>query len=252
MSEIRKRYAQYQMRRGGLTSGLRLRGRRRRYGKRRAKNGAYVRQQNRPAKFNTIGFPKRLQCKMKFVDSLKVLTTTSGVSQYQLWSINSIFTPRYGATTHQPLYHDQYAFIYQRYLVLGAAVKVTLVNETDVYPFRALLVGLPAVGGSANINVAHEQLRRESGGQCKIGGANNEPLVLYNYFYPWATRGIRKEQYIDNQAVFGAPFGSDPTNEMLCQVWVQPVDEVSTIAVSVKYEVLFYCELSYPNQIGES
>lgn len=78
------------------------------------------------------GFPQNYRCKLRYVDRATYQAVSGGKQQYRL---NGLQDPDYTHTLtgHQPLYFDQFAVIYNEYLVTGCKITITLSqsNETD-------------------------------------------------------------------------------------------------------------------------
>lgn len=71
---------------------------------------------------------------LRYVDKAQINPSTAGAAAYYQFRINSIFDPNYTGTGHQPLMHDQFAAIFEEYLVLEVKYRVSFVNTgTDTY-----------------------------------------------------------------------------------------------------------------------
>lgn len=73
----------------------------------------------------STGFPKQMWMRHKYIQSFNLPAVMGALSTFQI-SCNGLFDPdNAGATTHQPLYFDQVAAIYNKYVVLGSKATVT-------------------------------------------------------------------------------------------------------------------------------
>lgn len=81
---------------------------------------------------NRVPFPKSMITKLRFVNSETLNASASSIG-WQHYSANSAFDPKANATTgdHQPLGWDQYAALYDKYIVLGAKCTVEFLNVVD-------------------------------------------------------------------------------------------------------------------------
>lgn len=74
------------------------------------------------------GGPTILFRKLRYtgIKSLSLVSTGSGA---HLWNATSLFDPDESGTGHQPRGFDQYMTMYDHYVVLGAKIKVEMVNN---------------------------------------------------------------------------------------------------------------------------
>jgi hypothetical protein len=102
--------------------------------------------------------PERINVRLPY-EAVTTITGdgTAGVTSDLVFRLGSIFDPDYTYTGHQPMGFDQYAALYNEYIVHGCTWHVqvihsgsTLVNCLYTYPSRS-------ASGSSNINTALEQ-----------------------------------------------------------------------------------------------
>ncbi len=70
------------------------------------------------------GFPKSKLVRLRYVDEVK-LDAPSGLTTFHNFMANGIYDPDVTGTGHQPLAHDEWSAIYDRYTVVGAKISVT-------------------------------------------------------------------------------------------------------------------------------
>lgn len=70
-----------------------------------------------------FGFPKQIITTIRYCDVL-ALNVSSLATASQNYRANGIFDPDSTGTGHQPMYRDQYAGIYDHYVVLGSKIEV--------------------------------------------------------------------------------------------------------------------------------
>jgi len=75
-----------------------------------------------------FGFPNAIMTTMRYCSSV-ALVASAGASAIHVFSANSIFDPDVTGVGHQPMYRDQYAALYENYVVLGSKINVEFVNH---------------------------------------------------------------------------------------------------------------------------
>lgn len=75
-----------------------------------------------------FGFPNSIITKLRYCTSVS-LVAGAGASAIHVFSANSIFDPDVTGVGHQPMYRDQYAALYENYVVLGSQINVEFVNH---------------------------------------------------------------------------------------------------------------------------
>lgn len=76
-----------------------------------------------------LGFPQSIITTMRYCDLITISNSAATVDKY-IYRANSIFDPNYTGGGHQPLWRDNYASIYNQYVVLGSKVTVKFQAET--------------------------------------------------------------------------------------------------------------------------
>lgn len=90
----------------------------------------------------------------KYCDTFNI-NTNIGVRGYYTFSLNSLYDPNVSAAGHQPIGMDQVEQIFNNYCVVGAYMKVRVMNlDTDEYIMAVLYISeetVPPTDGSALI-----------------------------------------------------------------------------------------------------
>ena len=189
------------------------------------------------------GFPDTIITKLRYCDVM-ALTGTAGAIAKNVFVANGIFDPDFTGTGHQPLYRDQYAGIYDNYVVLGSKIKVGYQSRTNLQGTIAGIVGDNDTTISSTLTTLLEQnnsvhtLLSDPGGPIQF---------LFNTFSPRQMIGVDAK---DDGSSF-TPVGSNPTDIFCWSVWIQSTDgsstEVCDVLVEIEYTVKF-AQLSTPVQ----
>lgn len=74
------------------------------------------------------GFPQSIITTVRYCDLITVTNSAATVDKY-IYRANGIFDPNYTGGGHQPMWRDNYASIYNQYVVLGS--KITVKFQSD-------------------------------------------------------------------------------------------------------------------------
>lgn len=118
----------------------------RRFRKGRARKQLY----NRTSVPVGLGFPKRMVMTHKYCLIGNVQSTFGVINNY-IFSCNSLFAPSSGGSSHQPLYFDQMASIYNHYTVIGSKIFVKFIPRTATQTSGA--VGLHINDDTSQVNI---------------------------------------------------------------------------------------------------
>lgn len=103
----------------------------------------------------TFGFPNTIITKLRYCDQLTQTSTSGSVVSY-VFAANGIFDPDVSGVGHQPMYRDNYAALYDQYVVIGSKITVTATNMgTTSMTFG--INGDDDSAGSATISTKMEQ-----------------------------------------------------------------------------------------------
>lgn len=67
-------------------------------------------------------------CKLRYSNTHSLTPSTTG-SDWVVYNANSVFSPENAGTGHQPMGFDQYALLYNHYIVLGAKITATFTPQ---------------------------------------------------------------------------------------------------------------------------
>lgn len=137
--------------------------------KRRSKR---MRLYKRPSRAILTGFPNSKLVKLRYVEHF-TLDYVASIPEYR-FRANSIFDPNYTGTGHQPMGRDQWAELYQRYIVVGSKATVSYVpvaatNQVPAY-FGMKVMTDPATIASTYTTVDEVLEDKKTGRYVVLGG----------------------------------------------------------------------------------
>jgi len=166
-----------------------------------------------------------------------ILSSIGGAMSTYTWRANSIYDPDYTSLGHQPRGHDQWELLYANYLVVGSRINIraTFAEGAGTVPYTyGVLRSRSASNPFTNANGCIE----ESGKYRLWRGGVDTGVLRQGY---GLKRFFNIKDPKDNITRFGAPFGSNPSEEAFFHVWVAGDgldDAYARFEVTIQYVVL--------------
>lgn len=138
-----------------------------------------------------------------------------GLANTQLCNIGSIFDPDTTGVGHQPLGHDQYAAIYEQYVVLNIMYEVVIAN------FSAAQVVVAGVTISDSLTPQTDvRVLVENGGTdwrtLGFNGSNTAVATFKGKVNIAKVHGLTESEHISAHL---AQFGANPAESVFMHVW---------------------------------
>lgn len=192
-----------------------------------------------------FGFPSTLLTRLRYVDTY-TLSSTSGTIAKQVMGLNDIYQPSHTGGTHQPLYHDTYASLYNKWAVVSTKVTVQFQSFSTTTSMSVGIVNEDDNTSSSTPDTLMEQNAGKHTLLPPLAGSLSNRTMTYNWD---AKRYFSIDPYTSEN--YKSDFGSAPTQLATLLVWSVPADGSSTASVQVQvtmeYTVLF-AELQTPTQ----
>lgn len=186
------------------------------------------------------GVPDRVRAKLKYSDIIEMITGVGGGVVYSFRG-NSIYDPDYSATGHQPLYHDNYASLYEQYVVRGAKIQLKAVNHGTSMSCVLMCVASTDVFTSTDVNAQSTLEQTYSRRTAVLPVASNTPSQLSLYASSAKVMGLRQSQVLDDE--YSAPFGQNPTDMWYFNLGAMAMDGATTgQTIRVQVLITYYCE----------
>jgi len=191
-----------------------------------------------------VGPPDITRVTLRYVDQLALNPTPATVA-YHTFRCMSLYDPDYTATGHQPLGFDEYAAMYNRYLVTRSSIKATASIQGVVSG-----TGMAAFGVLNATNVTPSSLTPSTvmeSGLVKYRTISNKintstPVTMYQDFSLRESYGITNP--LNAQTDFGSGIGSNPVHNrnFIILAWNTDasVDQLPlTVNVEITYDAIF-------------
>lgn len=172
-----------------------------------------------------FGFPNAIITTLRYCTSIS-LVASAGASAIYVFSANSLFDPDVTGVGHQPMYRDQYAALYENYVVLGSKITVEFVNHNTG---SGSVVSL--CGDNDTTIVSALDTRSEQSNCITSAMAPASKHTLFMTFSPEKHLGTT-----DTDAGITA-VGSSPSNQWFYGVAACHIDSTSSLTTYARVEI---------------
>jgi len=210
------------------------------------------------ALYGFSGIARKRKAILKYAG--EVTLTSAGVNVAHLFRLNSLFDPDYSATGHQPLAHDQWSQLYNRYTVLKSTIKATPIRDanTNVVPGLLRVGILDSSGGvSTSAMTVAEDTRYTDwvhsgilGGGYSAGGKRGDfvrqEVDMAKFF------NVKDVTTAGDPDTYGSVFGANPADVCFGAVVVSSINGNTPGACNILVELEFEVEFHDPKQLTAS
>lgn len=186
--------------------------------------------------FGANGLPRAIYTKLNYVHH-QTLQSVSGAATSYAFRLNSLFDPDYSGVGTQPYMRDQWSALYRNYQVF--AVKVSLLCSTGQTNGADMLVTLGS--GDTYLTISDINTQIEQGAMRTIV-TNDTPKRMKRFYKLSKLFGVSPKEYSNQQTVFGAASGSNPSKEYYIIIGGIGADYVTTTSVEFNITISYYCK----------
>lgn len=183
------------------------------------------------------GMPKTRKISMRYVDQISMTSTSGSLASY-VFRANSIYDPNYTSTGHQPMGYDQWAVLYNHYVVIGARLSARFIpNAASTAPCA---MGTYLTDGTAVPYTTPSEFIEAKRGNYKIFKATDRAVSLRQNYS--AKKQYNLADVKDNVGRVGAAMDTNPSDEAFFNIWFDAIDgSTSTceVIVTIDYIVLY-------------
>lgn len=184
------------------------------------------------------GMPAIKVTSLRYVEDLERVSTAGTLNNY-MFSANNIFDPNVTGTGHQPMGHDQWAILFNHYIVLGSKITIKVIPTA-------------ATTSPANVGIyltdtvvppyttASEFVEARRGVVKSLVPGTTRTTYLSNTFSCKKFFNIKDVK--DNALRLGAVMNNSPTDQAVFDFWYQTVDGATATVyfqVIIDYIVMF-------------
>lgn len=187
------------------------------------------------------GVPDRISVKLKYSDVLTLTTGVSGNAVY-IFRGNSIFDPDLTSTGHQPLYHDNYAAIYERYVVKAAKIRIQAVNHSGVDSAVFMCAASTDQFATSDINAQSTLEQTDSVVTRILPVSTSNPGKLSMYMTTARALGMTPAELSADDTTQSA-FGSNPSSVWYFNLGTYAMNATSGVTIRFQVMITYYVEI---------
>lgn len=191
-------------------------------------------------------FGESFHCKLPYVQRVIITTATSDLSVANVFRLGSLFDPDLTGVGHQPLQRDQIAPLYTSYIVHNCKISVTASDpDSDGVWCGIVLRTATNANASGNAKSLQTIMEQRSSNMKAVNNSGNQQFTFNKNITLSKMFGITNQQYNAlRNSVYGAPVGSNPTQEAYVEIVAVAVGLASatstTFLVRLEYDVEFF------------
>lgn len=177
------------------------------------------------------GFPDTIITTMRYCDAF-TRTSTLGAIGFNTFRANSIFDPDETGLGHQPMYRDQWAGIYNSYVVIGSKITVRFARQSTAN----LCVGVCGDDNSLFPTLLSEKMEMNNSVYTIL---HADDVTLQMTYEPQQNFGVDAKSDGASQTAVG----SNPAEQYYFGVWGHCIDATLTskfdFTIEIEYTVKF-------------
>lgn len=211
----------------------------------------YQRKKRKPRRKRNNGFlsvpngmPKTGRAKLRYVEFRSIIAATGSLITVE-YRANGLFDPRADTGGHQPMGFDEWAALFNHYVVVGS--KCTFVFSPTTDTNMTCGVYLSSAPSSYTSWIEFNEAKR--GSQRMITDAEKTTTVSVNYS---AKKFFNITDIKDNFSRLGAAVSADPTEQAHFIGWIQATDLNSSVTAECSVAVDYIVDFSEPKNLTQS
>lgn len=185
----------------------------------------------------SVGFPKQLRMKQRFVVPFNVTTGAGSISTIQV-SCNGLYDPSSSFAGHQPMYFDTLATLYNHYTCLNSKITVQC-YATSTYGILAGVYIEDDTTRTPTFSGAASEQNSSSYGLVAPGGAGGNVVTFRK---SWSATEAFGANPLSNDNLQGT-VAANPTEQQHYTIFAQHVDQTQIVAISgvltVEYDAVW-------------
>ncbi len=183
------------------------------------------------------GPPRRMVVKMRYHDTQQ-LTPAAGTMVQHVYSLNSIYDPNVTGVGGQPMSSDQWAGLYNRYVVIGARAVMRWAPDGTAST-AAQLVGYHLSEGASGITTTEfTRAMEQPSTRYRIlkGISGGDPQILSTKISTRKFLSIKNPT--DDESVV-ANWGANPTANIHLTCFAYPADNTTYATVTLNIDITY-------------
>lgn len=193
------------------------------------------------------GMPTQRTANLRYADVVS-LTSTSGILNDYIFRANDIYDPNLTGTGHQPMGHDQWAALFNHYVVLGSKISVKVVNDDSSLQPASLGCYL-SDGKSLAYTTSTEFIEARKGSHRLIQPNHTNTISLGAKFS--CKKFFNLSDVKDNITRVGAQVNASPSDQAYYHIWYDTLT-ASSDTIQIQVVVDYIVSFSEPKDLTAS
>lgn len=188
----------------------------------------------------STALPDRFLTKLRYSELFQMSFTGFAVPASYQFKVNDIFDPNYTGSGHQPLFHDQFALLYNKVRVTGCKYRFTFTNQEKKHVEISILLrpNISTIGNFETVretpyNVFKVTLGEEGSGQAVKYARGFASVQKIRGITKYALRG-------END--YASLIGASPAITPMIQLYISNQNTGEACTANVRADLEYYCE----------
>ena len=194
---------------------------------------------------NNGAFPLVRNCKLVYSTYITLSSATFTGSRYRL---SSLFDPEFTGVGHQPRGFDELSAIYNRYRVMGTAVKIQ--PSITAGPGNTAFICVQAYPW-AQTNVSSFNEAKEATNSTAVLVSSDKPRTLKYYFPTYKSLGVPRRDFMSDES-YASVVSTNPSNSAMMHLGIASPDQSTVTTVTCNLTFVFYCQFSERGVLPQS
>lgn len=199
--------------------------------------------------YKGIGIPSKFFTKIKYHTT--VTLNTSSLNDIIIRG-NSINDPEYALGGGRPMYVEQFAQLYDRYVVYASNIDLAFTNTSGTGGSAFAKVGVFPLSSPVPVNSTIEAIERDNCTWAQLGPNTGDQGILNMSMYAKSTAVLGLPNNEGDDDVISAPINSNPTREAFWHVFAGTNDIATNTNIYVDITVVYYVKFYEKKQVARS
>jgi len=186
-------------------------------------------------------FPGSYLTKLRYSEGAALSFPGTSVPVHYRFHINSIFDPNLTGTGHQPLGHDQFSSLYNKYRVYGMKYRITFTNRDTNDHAEVAVILRPNASAHLNMETVRESPLCVFKATLGTMGSGQGIRTCTGYASVSRIRGISK-YVMRGENDYSAIIGYNPQIMPTLQVYLQNPITTNAVIVDMRVDFQYYVE----------
>lgn len=211
-----------------------------------------TRRRHRANNTNMLGFvsgmPKVRRAHLRYADTIDLTSTVGSMAAYR-FRATSLFDPDQSGTGHQPMGFDQWAQLYNHYVVVGAKISIKSLSGQSGSSISSICGCYISDDTTFPYSTSDGFIEAKRGAWRTMTHQRN----TVSFYVKFSTKKFFNITDVkDNVTRVGAAVGANPTEEAYFNVWFQDLDGTTSATGRFQICIDYIADFSEPKDLVQS